>query len=71
MEMLNLHRATEPCYLKSTDCVAKLNTKFLLIEINLGGGGGEGMATRRLVKELLPKMVTVNLKSYLQSWVFA
>ena len=33
MEMLNLHRTTEPCYLKSTDCVAKLNTKFLLIEI--------------------------------------
>ena len=66
MEMLNLHRATEPCYLKSTDCVAKLNTKFLLIEITLGGGG-EGTATRRLVKELLPKMVAVNVKSYLQS----
>ena len=33
MEMLNLYRATEPCYLKSTDCVAKLNTKFLLIAI--------------------------------------
>ena len=65
MEMLNLHRATEPCYLKSTDCVAKLNTKFLLIEITLGGG--EGTATRRLVKELLPKMVAVNVKSYLQS----
>ena len=33
VEMLNLHRTTEPCYLKSTDCVAKLNTKFLLIEL--------------------------------------
>ena len=61
---MNLHRATEPCYLKSTDCVAKLNTKFLLIEITLGG---EGTATRRLVKELLPKMVAVNVKSYLHS----
>ena len=62
---MNLHRATEPCYLKSTDCVAKLNTKFLLIEITLGGG--EGTAIRRLVKELIPKMVAVNVKSYLQS----
>ena len=29
--------------------------------------GGEGTATRRQVKELLPKMVAVNVKSYLQS----
>ena len=29
--------------------------------------GGEGTATRRQVKELLPKMVAVNVKCYIQS----
>ena len=33
VEILYLHRTTEPCNLKSMDCSTKLNAKFLLIEI--------------------------------------
>ena len=56
MEMLN--RTTEPCYLKSKDCVAKLNTKFLLIEIKPWLNTGFSLCHKLVVCAAFPPAIS-------------